>query len=113
MTTRVLWMSRHRPTSRQIADLRRIFGNVDIILRPISVRSPSDIVELMRQTRCTEVVAVLPILDVMGLVSIGIKPLLAVAQGRHGSYKHKCFIRINEMSLNYDQLGGKEKCETA
>lgn len=46
MTTKVLWVSRHEMTSEQLADLRRIYGNVSVTKLDKTIQSAEDILEV-------------------------------------------------------------------
>lgn len=59
-TTRILWLSRHKVQDNQRKELEQIFGDYKIVIRKTTVSSAQDIVNLMEENNCDEVVPVVP-----------------------------------------------------
>ena len=59
-TTRILWLSRHKIQDNQRKELQQIFGDYEIIIRKTTVSSAQNIVDLMEENNCDEVVPVVP-----------------------------------------------------
>lgn len=105
--TRLLWLSRHKPTSLQVADLQDIFGeDMEIIRKAITVHSPHDVRRLMRENNCTEVMVVLPVHVLVDLLSIGIKPVISIMDTRKG--QHSRFVKVHRLCLESERLGGQD-----
>lgn len=76
---RVLWISRHKPTNKQITELQKKFGrDTDVCVVSTNIKSGQEVLDLMGRYRCDEVVAVLPVNLIAELTSLGVKPLRAV-----------------------------------
>ena len=56
--TRVFWLSRHTMTEAQMADLNRIYGDVELIQHEGSVRDAAEVLELAKD--CDVLAVVLP-----------------------------------------------------
>ena len=100
--TRLLWLSRHGPAKAQLDDLKRIFGEVALVKRSITVERAEDVIELMRQEKCSEVVVVLPLTCLAELVGGGVYPLLAVLDKRRGRHSH--FVRLKRLHVELERL---------
>ncbi|MEM2365661.1 MAG: hypothetical protein QXL06_01830 [Nitrososphaerota archaeon] len=114
---RILWISRHQPVERQKQELKRIFGDCEILQYRNMVRDADHVVELMTKSGADEIVTVLPMSIIMRLVEEkGIKPIYAVMETTepedadyidHGSgraYKFKKFVRIKEFKIVTEEL---------
>lgn len=103
--TRILWLSKHPPFSAQKEALKKAFGKIRIVLKRQYITGAEDIVHLMEQNNCTEVVAVLPINYLNDLVKLGVKPLRSYMipkesvglDGRKHEFSH--FERVVEVGL--------------
>lgn len=79
MTTKILWFTKHNPTNEQITALEDIYNDrIEIVHTSFKALSGIQIKDLMKQTGCTEVMAVLPGPKMSELVSTGVKPIRAV-----------------------------------
>jgi len=119
---RVLWLSRHAPTEEQCLDLEATLGPVEIIQHTESVRDAEEVIFLMAEHRCDEVVAVLPLNILADLVKKGIKPIRAVMERRivkrglsddgeetlEAEFKFKYFERVLKVEVETERLGGRE-----
>jgi len=72
---KILWLSRHSPLPAQIKELKKKFGDVQIIQYNKKVRDSQHVLELMRKYEADEIVAVLPLSIIARLCELGIKPL--------------------------------------
>lgn len=111
---RFLWVSQHPYLPSQLAELKRLYGEVEIVMDPRPFSSAEDIVARYRSGNYDEMVAVAP-LSVLGkLVELGIKPLWAdmqlvpqsqaevSAKGR--GYRFVRFRRITALNLVFEDL---------
>lgn len=75
--TKILWLSRHHPDEGKERELRRVFGEVDVVVddRPLSPDGANDVLGRMRSGGFEEVVLVAPTSILDGLVRKGIEPL--------------------------------------
>ena len=111
---KIVWFSRHDPLPSQVAELRRLFGEVEISQDPNPFASAEDIVARFRAIGGDEMVVVAP-LSVFGrLCDLGIRPLWAemervpieeaevVASGR--SYRFVRFRRVKRLALEFEEV---------
>ncbi|MBC7340931.1 MAG: hypothetical protein H5U02_00495 [Clostridia bacterium] len=112
---RVVWFSRHDPLERQIAELRRLFGeDVQVVRDPEPFDSAEDVVRRFRAAGGDEMVVVAP-LSVLGrLCDLGLRPLWAemevvgpeeaevVVSGRH--YRFARFRRVKRLALEFEDV---------
>lgn len=79
MPKKILWQSRHRPDEGRLAELRRIFGEIEVIIDDSTQFAPetgaADIASRMQSGGFEEIVLVAPTSILDGLVRKGIKPL--------------------------------------
>jgi len=119
--TRVLWLSRHAPTEEQCLDLEATLGPVEIIQHTESVRDAEEVIFLMAEHKCNEIVAVLPLNILADLVKRGIKPIRAVMERKvirkglsdgeetlEAEFKFKYFERVLKVEVETERLGGRE-----
>ena len=111
---RILWLSRHKPLPRQIRELRRLFGEVEVVQDPRPFSSAEEIVQRFRGGGFDEMVAVAPLSVIQRLCELGIKPLWAemevcepeeaevFASGRH--YRFKRFRRIAGVEVRFEEV---------
>ncbi|OHA09205.1 MAG: hypothetical protein A3B37_01555 [Candidatus Sungbacteria bacterium RIFCSPLOWO2_01_FULL_59_16] len=113
---RILWLSQHRPLSRQIAELRWIFGEVEVLQDVNPFSSAEDIVQRVRDGGYDETVVVAPLSVIAKLCELGLRPLWAemeqvvrrgeadvAARGRF--YRFVKFRRIKAVRLEFEELG--------
>jgi len=124
MTT-ILWLSRHPPLPKQIAELDRIFwnpddGNPSIVIHRGPVRDAEHVLNLLSETKADEVVAVLPLTIIQRLTRIGVRPIWAemelvgdpakadyVDPGSKRAYRFKEFRRIKSVRIEFEPLRGE------
>lgn len=116
---RILWISRHPPLPKQIDELRRIFGDFDLVQYAGFVRDSNHVVELMRSYGADDVVVIIPYSIIYRLVKeFGIHPIFPemeelkddegpadyvdVGSGRR--YRFKRFVRIMDFNIVYEVL---------
>ncbi|GAB7387378.1 hypothetical protein BSNK01_12140 [Bacillaceae bacterium] len=78
---RILWLSRHAPLPEQVAALEKKFGSVEIVQISKTVSSAAEVVELLRENNCEEMVVVLPVPILADLTNpriCPVKPIRAV-----------------------------------
>jgi hypothetical protein len=108
---KIMWLSRHKPTKRQVAELRRLFGKVVVEWDNRRFSGADDIVERFEGSGATEMVLVGPLTLFRELVKRGIRPLYATmeqvkggspeteVQYRGRSYKFVDFKRVVALNL--------------
>ncbi len=111
---KVYWMSRHEPLPSQIAELRRLFGDVEIITDPNPFDSADDIIRRYQQSGADEILVVAPLSVIAQLTQKGIKPLWAEmevvdkdkaeveAAGRY--YRFVRFRRIARVVMEFEDV---------
>jgi len=111
---RIHWVSRHKPLESQLRELRRLFGEVDVIYDPRTFASAEEIKERFEKARADEMVVVAPLSVIQRLTELGIKPLWAEMKlvspeeaeievaGRH--YKFERFRRIKGVKLEFEEI---------
>lgn len=73
---KILWVSRHPPLLKQMEELRRIFGDVEIVQYAGFVKDADHVVQLKEQYGADEVITILPMTMIYHLVKeTGIKPI--------------------------------------
>lgn len=102
---RILWVSRHDPTSIQYRELNRIFGDYRIILHKRPVESAKEIVDLMSEHVASEVVVVLPIQLIEDLYTLfSIQPIRAHMHrvsddDGQVQFEHDYFYRVKKIEF--------------
>lgn len=109
---RVLWLSRHKPTSKQINELNTKLGEGDgckVIAVDKHITYAKEVEELMDEHHCTELVAVLPFTIIAELTENGVYPIKAVMErnvhldgGATFNFSH--FERIKKVVIEVDEL---------
>lgn len=74
---KILWVSRHQPLPRQLAELERLFGTVQVTQDPKPFSSAEDIVRRFQQAGYDDIVVVAPLSVLARLIDLGIRPLWA------------------------------------
>ena len=102
---KVLWLSRHEPDDRQVYELRRLFGDeVEVVQSNPKVRSGREVVKLMKESGCHEVIAVLPVYLLQQICEAGVKPIKSTMDRRlnkfgKAEFIFKYFERIEEVRI--------------
>lgn len=115
MKKRILWLSRHEPIEPQPAELRRLFGKVEIVHDPRSFASAEEIVRRFKDGGYDEIVVVAPLSVITKLCELGVKPLWSqmdqvgtddpadlVYRGRR--YRFNRFRRIKAVKLEFEEV---------
>lgn len=112
---KILWLSQHQPFPRQVAELRWLFGDVEVRQDVNSFSSAEEIICRVREGGYDEVVVVAPLSVVAKLCELGLRPLWAEmeqtqsrrdaevsARGRF--YRFVKFRRIKAVRLEFEEL---------
>lgn len=111
---KIIWFSRHEPIQKQIDELKRIFGDIEVIQDPKPFSNADDIVDRFRKNNGDEMVVVAPMTVIDQLLKRGIKPLYAEmelvqgddfdveANGRQ--FKFVKFTRITDIIIKKEEL---------
>lgn len=112
----ILWLSRHTPTVRQLAELERLYPGHDLKIDKRSFDSADDIVARYKSSGATDMVVVAPLSFVRELVRRGLHPLWAeMRQVTRGSphadtsnngrsYRFIKFNRIRSITVQLDEV---------
>jgi len=108
MKKRILWLSRHSPTSTQKNILEATLCEpIDIIQVGTTVRSHYEVREMMEHYKCDDIVAVLPLSIIAQLCSIGINPIRPVPSKRNGEEtEFNDFVRVEKVEVVQHPLEG-------
>lgn len=122
---KIMWMSRHKPTKRQMAELKRLFGACVVEWDNRRFSGADDIVTRFKEGKADEMVLVGPLTLFRELVKRGIKPLYAtMEQVKNGSpetevqYRGRCykfvdFKRVVALNLVLEPIEPiEERCPT-
>lgn len=113
---RLLWVSRHAPTIRQRAELRRLFGPHSLIISPSPFEGADSIVARMHQHSCDDLILVAPFTVVRALCERNIRPIWAeMREVPLGSPRADCtnngrayrfirFLRITSVSIHTEPI---------
>lgn len=116
---RILWISRHPPLLKQIEELKRIFGNIEIIQYASRVRDAKHVIELVETYNAHDVVTILPMTIIYHLVNVeGLKPIYPEMEevpkncknfdyedwGSGRRYRFKGFVRITGFIIEKQPL---------
>ncbi len=61
MPTRILWVARHPPIPKQLQELRRVFGEIELHIWDKPVKNADHLHQLKQQHQADEMVLVLPL----------------------------------------------------
>jgi hypothetical protein len=115
---KILWLSRHNPLPAQIAELERLFGNVEVAIDPRPFSSAEEILARFQDGGYDEMVVVAPLSVIAKLTEMGIKPLYAemehIPSPSHDParevksngrwYRFKKFKRIEKVQIVFADL---------
>ena len=112
---RILWLSRHRPFGLQLEELKRLFGQVEVVYDPRSFDSAQEIVGRYKKGGYDEIVVVAPLSVIAKLCELGLKPLWsqmkqvetgeeADLEYRGRRYKFERFRRIKGVKIEFEEL---------
>lgn len=74
---KIMWFSRHEPIPKQIAELERLFGDVEVVQDPNPFSGADDVVRRFRESGADEMVIVAPLTVIDQITKRGIQPLYA------------------------------------
>jgi len=77
---RILWLSRHDMTGEQSADLKRIYGDVEIVKVSETVKSAAEVLNFGAD--CDVLAVVLPPAILADLVKVTVKPVIRAVSER-------------------------------
>ncbi len=106
----ILWLSRHEPTQKQKAELRKIFGKkVKTHQVAATISKGEEVQALMRLHNCREVVTVLPITLLEQVTTLGVKPIRAVMERRFDAkgnvqFHFSHFERVEHVEVAAERL---------
>lgn len=72
---KILWISKHPPLLKQIQELNRRFGTVEIIQYAGFVIDANHVKQLILKYQADDVVTILPLTMIQKLCELGIKPI--------------------------------------
>ena len=110
----ILWLSRHEPTKKQMAELKKIFGDkIEVCQITTTIRSGEEVLALMKKNLCQEVVAVLPVGLLEQVTALGVKPIRAVMDRRFKNDKSQFifshFERIEHVEMTTNKIGSESE----
>jgi len=95
---KILWISKHKPLQKQVEELKRIFGNIEIVLWDQKVKDVNHILKLIKKFNANEVIPILPLSIIQRLVENGIKPLWSEMK-----FLHECdYFNCNDFNNESD-----------
>lgn len=112
--TRICWFSRHDPLPSQEAELKRIYGDVEVLHITDAYRSGNDIARQYQKLKGDEMVLVAPLSVIRHVCMKGIYPLWADMQsvseaeaetsenGRH--YRFNKFQRCTGIDIHLEDV---------
>jgi hypothetical protein len=77
MAAKIMWVSQHAPTPRQITTLEALFPSHHLIIDPRPFGGADDIIARYHEAQADEMVVVAPLTVIRELIKRGIKPLYA------------------------------------
>jgi len=101
---RVLWLPRHEPQEKQIKELEKVFGGIEIVQVSKTVSGAMEVLKLMQENETDELVAVLPIGLIAELTEKGVHPLRAVMKRElneegEAIFTHEYFERVMRVDI--------------
>lgn len=86
-TKTIVWFSQHSPIEKQLKELARLFGPVEIKRHPKPFKDAREVVKIYNKMQGNEMVVVAPLSVIQHLLKLGIKPLYAeMEQVQGGDY---------------------------
>lgn len=112
---KILWLSQHVPLQKQIAELQRIFRQVEVIRDPRPFSNAEEIFGRYKAGSYTEIVTVAPLSVIAKLCELGLRPLYAqmdqvANQGeadlsyRGRFYRFNRFVRVKAVKMEIEEL---------
>ena len=115
---KILWQSQHDPLPSQLAALKQLFNEVEVVKNPLAFSSAEEIQKRFRDGGFDDIVVVAPLSVIARLVDLGIKPLWAemdqvplnqaevTAKGR--GYRFNRFRRIKALHLEFEEIASSD-----
>ena len=99
MPKRILWLSRHLPLPRQLAELEHHFPGYDLAIDGNSFDGADDIISRYRRVAADELVVVAPLAVIRALTMRGVRPIFAEmrqvrCRGRDGQPNKEVEVRM-------------------
>jgi hypothetical protein len=119
---KIIWYSQHDPLPVQIAELERLFGEVEIDHQGQRMDDVNNIIRYFRQSSAVEIVVVAPLSVIGKICEAGIRPLWAdmtevdpagadvvIQKRRQGQsvnvgYKFQGFKRVVRLALEFEDI---------
>lgn len=112
--TRIIWFSRHNPLEKQKDELKRKFGEVEILIDTQPYSNADDIINRFKAAKADEMVTVAPLSVIDQLCQRGIQPLFAEMEVVHNGeydvissgrkYKFLKYTRIKQINIVKEEL---------
>lgn len=119
MTEKILWLSQHDPLLRQIAELKNLFGDIELCQDVNTFKNADEIIRRFREGGYSDLVVVAPYSVIARLTELGIKPIWAqmeqvykrenaevTTKGRH--YRFVKFRRIIAIRMEFEEIEKKK-----
>lgn len=116
MSSTIMWMSKHTPTTRQREELERLFPGHVLLVDPRPFDGVEDILARYRAAKADEMVVVAPLTVMRALVRQGLHPIYAemrscspkskdaeVHVGQR-AYRFVAFHRVDAVTLKLTKL---------
>lgn len=115
MKVKIMWFSQHSPVPRQIFELKRLFGEVEIIQDPKPFSGADDVINRFKKSGAEEMVIVAPISVIAQIVQRGVNPLYAEmtlvgeneecdVEYRGRRYRFDRFTRIKRVVIEKEEV---------
>ena len=109
LPVRILWFSRHEPKPEEIEELRKIYGDIDLIQKHKSISHGSEVVQLMEDYGCDEVFVVLPMKRKEEIIQLGVNPIQAVMnrvklKGKKVRFDFQYFEKLKRADIERERL---------
>jgi hypothetical protein len=112
---KILWLSQHQPLPRQIEELKRLFGDVEVLQDVSPFQNAEEITRRYKEGGYDDLVVVAPLSVIARLSELGLKPLWAeMKQIRSRSeadlsyrgrfYRFIRFRRIKAVKLEFTEV---------
>jgi hypothetical protein len=109
-----LWQSQHDPLPSQLAALKQLFNEVEVIKNPLAFSSAEEIQKRFREGSFDDIVVVAPLSVIARLVDLGIKPLWAEMDqvplnqaevtAKVRGYRFNRFRRIKALHFEFEEI---------
>jgi hypothetical protein len=112
---KILWLSQHPPLPRQLEELKRLFGDVEVSQDVSPFQNAEEIAQRFKEGDYDDLVVVAPLSVIARLTELGIKPLWAEMQQVRGRseadlsfrgrfYRFDRFRRIKSVKLEFEEI---------